>query len=224
VLYVDYRGRGRSAPAADLRAVTFAGDVADIAALVAALGLGPVHLYGFSYGGWWRRHSPSTTRLWCGGWCWRTRSAARRCGSGTTRTSTGSWSCNVPRCGRRSWRCGRPASAPPTPGCSGCTWCIRGWSASTIRTTPSGCDDVEFFIGGEVARLPDFRLRLRELAMPVLILAGRYDRALYPKYQLEFARAAPQATFVWMERSGSFSHVEEPEEVLGLVARFLGPK
>lgn len=38
-------------------------------------------------------------------------------------------------------------------------------------------DDVEFFIGGAVARLPDFRPRLRELAMPTLVIAGRYDRA-----------------------------------------------
>jgi pimeloyl-ACP methyl ester carboxylesterase len=41
-------------------------------------------------------------------------------------------------------------------------------------------DDVEFFIGGEVARLPDFRPRLGALRMPTLILAGRYDRALCP--------------------------------------------
>lgn len=83
-------------------------------------------------------------------------------------------------------------------------------------------DDVEFFIGREVARLPNFRPRLKDIAMPALILAGRYDRALYPKYQAEFQRFAPQARFVWMERSGTYSHVEETEAVLGLVRRFLG--
>ncbi len=82
-------------------------------------------------------------------------------------------------------------------------------------------DDVEFFIGGEVTKLPDFRPRLKELRMPVLILAGRYDRALCPKYQYDFQRFAPQAEFVWMERSGTFSHVEEPDEVFALVRRFL---
>ena len=82
-------------------------------------------------------------------------------------------------------------------------------------------DDVEFFIGGEVARLPDFRPRLRELGMPVLILAGRYDRALCPRYQLDFARCAPQAEFRWMERSGTFSHIEETERVMELLAEFL---
>jgi proline iminopeptidase len=51
VIYVDYRGRGRSAPVADPADVTFIGDVADIAALIRALGLGAVNVYGFSYGG-----------------------------------------------------------------------------------------------------------------------------------------------------------------------------
>lgn len=43
--------------------------------------------------------------------------------------------------------------------------------------------------------------------MPTLILAGRYDRALCPRYQLDFRRCAPQAEFHWMERSGTFSHI-----------------
>ena len=71
-----------------------------------------------------------------------------------------------------------------------------------------------------MARLPDFRPRLHELHMPVLILAGRYDRALCPKYQLEFARYAPQATLRWMERSGTFSHIEEAEAVMALLHDF----
>lgn len=51
VIYVDLYGRGRSDRPAHLAEVTFAGDVADIAELIRALDLGPVHVYGFSYGG-----------------------------------------------------------------------------------------------------------------------------------------------------------------------------
>ena len=51
-------------------------------------------------------------------------------------------------------------------------------------------DDVEFFVGGQVPAIPDFRPRLREIQAPLLILAGRYDRALYPAYQRDFQRAA----------------------------------
>src|SRR5262249_17468452 len=64
--------------------------------------------------------------------------------------------------------------------------------------------DVDFIIGGQVPRIPDFRPLLNEITLPLLILAGRYDRALYPRLQRDFARFAPQARFVWMERSGSF--------------------
>lgn len=71
-----------------------------------------------------------------------------------------------------------------------------------------GGDDVEFFIGGEVARLPDVRPRLHELRTPLLILAGRYGRALYPSYQAELKQYAPRAELVMMERSGTFSHVD----------------
>jgi pimeloyl-ACP methyl ester carboxylesterase len=83
-------------------------------------------------------------------------------------------------------------------------------------------DDIEFMIGGEVAQLPDFRPRLKELRMPLLVIAGRYDRALYPAYQHQFARYAPQAEFVIMERSGSFAHIEEPKALMSLVRRFVG--
>ena len=37
----------------------------------------------------------------------------------------------------------------------------------------------------------------------------------------EFARYAPQAEFVWMERSGTFAHIEEPDAVFGLLRRFV---
>jgi proline iminopeptidase len=82
-------------------------------------------------------------------------------------------------------------------------------------------EDIEFTIGGEVARLPDFRPLLEDLRMPVLVIAGRYDRALYPAYQREFARCAPQAELIMMERSGSFAHIEEPEALVGLLRQFL---
>src|SRR5205814_4298280 len=47
VIYLDYRGRGRSDPVEDPRTSTFAGDVADVAAAIRALGLGAVNVTGF---------------------------------------------------------------------------------------------------------------------------------------------------------------------------------
>ena len=82
--------------------------------------------------------------------------------------------------------------------------------------------DVDFIIGGQVARIPDFRPRLKEITVPVMVLAGRYDRALYPALQRQFTEYAPEIRLEFLEKSGSFSHVEEPHAVFGLVREFTG--
>ena len=236
--YVDYRGRGRSAPVADYREVTFARDVEDMAELIRALGSGPVHLYGFSYGGMIAQalaldhpelvqnlilantlHSPE---MWQKNHeninrevelqfpeVWEQILALRAAGVRSTDPRVQ----DLYRVHSKLVRFYNPDHAERL---------LSEPSARNGELYPVFAgDDVEFFIGGEVAKLPDFRPRLKDLAMPVLVLAGRYDRALYPKYQYEFKRHAPQAEFVWMERSGTFSHIEEPGAVLALVRRFL---
>jgi pimeloyl-ACP methyl ester carboxylesterase len=40
------------------------------------------------------------------------------------------------------------------------------------------------------AGIPDFRPRLKEITMPILVRAGRYDRALYPRLQYQFTEHA----------------------------------
>lgn len=83
-------------------------------------------------------------------------------------------------------------------------------------------DDVDFVIGGEIACIPDFRPRLKDITVPVMVLAGRYDRALYPRLQRQFTEYAPQIRLEFLERSGSFSYVEEPGAVFALVREFSG--
>jgi proline iminopeptidase len=238
VLYVDYRGRGRSAPVGDPRDVTFAQDVADVAALIRTLGLGPVHLYGFSYGGMVAQALALDHP-----------SLVRRLVLANTVHSTEMWQRNHENINREielqfpevweqimALRAQGARSTDPrvqqlyqvhmklvrfyNPDNVVKLLSEPGSRNAALYPVFVG-DDVEFFVGGQVAQLPDFRSRLKELAMPTLILAGRYDRALYPKYQLDFARHAPQAAFVWMERSGTFSHIEEPETVMRLVGEFL---
>ena len=240
VIYVDYRGRGRSAPVADPREVTFAGDVADVAALIDRLGLGPVHLYGFSYGGMVAQAIALDHPA-----------LVRRLVLANTVHSAEMWQKNHENINRElelqypevweqvlALRAEGVRSTDPRMQRLYAVHAklVRFYNpdnAAKLLTEPGARnaelypvfagDDVEFFVGGEVARLPDFRPRLQELAMPTLILAGRWDRALYPKYQVQFARAAPQAEFAWMERSGTFAHVEEPETVMALLRRFLTP-
>ncbi len=239
VIYWDYRGRGKSERPARWTDITFAQDVADVEGVRQALGLERLNLYGFSYGGMvaqayalehpervgrlilantlhspemWQRNHENINRELANQFpeVWDKIEALRAAG----RRSTDPEVQELYRVHGPLVRFYNPANAAKL---------LSEPGSRTPELYPVFVgDDVEFFIGGEVARLPDFRPRLKELRMPVLVLAGRYDRALYPRYQLEFKRYAPHAELVWMERSGSFSHLEEPEAVFAEVRRFLG--
>lgn len=239
VIYVDYRGRGKSERPREWTEITFEQDVADVERLRRALGLERLNVYGFSYGG-----------MVAMGYALSHPERVGRLILANTVHSPEMWQKNHENINREIenqypevWdrilelrARGVRSTAPEVQD----LYRVHGplvrfydpANAAKLLSEPGAKnaelypvfagDDVEFFIGGEVARLPDFRPRLKELAMPLLILAGRWDRALYPRCQREFQQYAPQAEFVWMERSGSFSHIEEPEAVLTLVRRFLG--
>lgn len=235
VLYLDYRGRGKSTSTGP---ITFDGDVSDIESVRSALDLDQLNIYGFSYGGMVAMEYALSypTRV-------------RRLMLANTLHSPEMWQRNHENINREIanqfpeiWEqilALRAQGVRSTDPRIQTLYAVHGPlvrfynpdNAKKLLSEPGSKnaelypvfvgDDVEFFIGGEVARLPDFRPRLKDLAMPTLILAGRYDRALYPAYQLEFARYAPQARFVWMERSGTFSHIEEPDTVIALVRAHL---
>jgi len=81
-------------------------------------------------------------------------------------------------------------------------------------------DDADFVIGGDIAAL-DFRADLKSLTMPMLILAGRFDRVSLPRYAVEYKKYAPQARFVMLEESGHFPYIEEPVRTLSELRNFL---
>ena len=81
-------------------------------------------------------------------------------------------------------------------------------------------DDADFLIGGDIAKL-DFRTELKNLKMPTLILAGRFDRVALPRFSIQFKQYVPQAEFVMFEKSGHNPYVEEPAKMFQVVRRFL---
>jgi proline-specific peptidase len=239
VVYVDLYGRGRSDHPADLREITFASDVADVAALVARIDLGPVAVYGFSYGGLLGQalalehpalvralvianslHSP---RMWQLNHANINREIANQAPEVWERIE-------------RLHRAGVPSTDPRLAELfGGAARLVRFHdpdNVALLATEPGARNvdlyplfvgpDVDFVIGGQVAAIPDFRPRLAEIAAPMMVLAGRYDRALYPRLQREFVEADPRIALHVLERSGSFSHVEEPETVFAHVRKFLG--
>jgi proline iminopeptidase len=80
--------------------------------------------------------------------------------------------------------------------------------------------DGDFIIGGDIGKL-DFRKDLKNLKMPVLVLAGRYDRISDPRFAVKYKKYAPQAEFVMFEKSGHNPYVEENEKYFKVVEDFL---
>ena len=80
--------------------------------------------------------------------------------------------------------------------------------------------DGDFFVGSDIGNF-DFRKQLKDLKMPVLIIAGRFDRVAVPAMQVKYKEYCPQAKFVMFERSGHNPQVEEPAKEFALIRDFL---
>jgi proline iminopeptidase len=237
VIYADLRGRGRSDQPVDLAGITFADDVADVSELIRVLGLGPVHVYGFSYGGLLGQalalehphlvrsliianslHSPEM---------WQANHA--NINAELARQHPEAWE-KITELRARGLPSTNPEMAVHFAAAAQLVRFYNPDNAQLLATEPGARNlelyplfagpDVDFIIGGQVAHIPDFRPRLKEITIPVMVLAGRYDRALYPALQRQFTQFAPQIRLEILERSGSFSHVEEPEAVVTLICEF----
>ncbi|TQL90413.1 proline iminopeptidase [Actinoallomurus bryophytorum] len=239
LIYVDLHGRGRSEHPADLADITFAEDVADIAALIDELGLGPVHVYGFSYGGLLGQalaldHPESLLSLTIanslhGPEMWQANHA--NINAELARQHPQVWD-RITTLRSQGLKATDPEMATEFAVAARLVRFYNPDNARLLASEPGARNlelyplfagaDVDFIIGGQVARIPDFRPRLKEITVPVMVLAGRYDRALYPALQRQFTEYAPQIRLEFLERSGSFSHVEEPQAVFGLVREFTG--
>lgn len=80
--------------------------------------------------------------------------------------------------------------------------------------------DGDFIVGNDIGNF-DFRKDLKNLEMPILIIAGRYDRVAVPKMMVQFKEYCPQAQFVMFEKSGHNPQVEEPEKEFAIIREFL---
>ncbi|MES2847654.1 MAG: alpha/beta hydrolase [Bacteroidota bacterium] len=80
--------------------------------------------------------------------------------------------------------------------------------------------DGDFVVTSDMGKY-DVRAKLKTLKMPVLIIAGRYDRVAVPWMQVKYKEYCPQAQFVMYEKSGHNPQVEEPEKEFPLIVDFL---
>jgi len=80
--------------------------------------------------------------------------------------------------------------------------------------------DGDFIVGNDIGNF-DFRKQLKDLKMPILIIAGRYDRVAVPWMQIKYKEYCPQAQFVMFEKSGHNPQVEEQAAEFALIKNFL---
>jgi len=80
--------------------------------------------------------------------------------------------------------------------------------------------DGDFIVGNDIGTF-DYRRRLKELKMPVLIYGGRYDRVAVPYMMVKYKQYCPQARFEMFEKSGHNPQVEEPGKLFPLLEQFL---
>jgi len=80
--------------------------------------------------------------------------------------------------------------------------------------------DGDFVVGNDIAKF-DVTKQLKDLKMPVLVVAGRYDRVSVPKFAVLYKKYCPQAKFVMFELSGHDPMDEEQEKDFKIIRRFL---
>ena len=80
--------------------------------------------------------------------------------------------------------------------------------------------DGDFFVGSDIGSF-DFRKKLKDLKMPILIIGGRYDRVAVPWMMVKYKDYCPQAKFVMFEHSGHNPQVEEGSKDFELLKDFM---
>lgn len=80
--------------------------------------------------------------------------------------------------------------------------------------------DGDFIVGSDIGNF-DFRKQLKDLKMPILIIAGRFDRVAVPWMEVKYKEYCPQAQFVMFEKSGHNPQVEEPAKEMQIIKEFL---
>ncbi|WP_243346860.1 alpha/beta fold hydrolase [Parabacteroides sp. FAFU027] len=81
-------------------------------------------------------------------------------------------------------------------------------------------EDGDFTVGSDIGRF-DYRNELKNLKMPVLIIAGRFDRVSVPWMMVQYKEYCPQAQLVMFEKSGHFPFLEEYDKTMAVIRAFL---
>jgi len=237
IVYFDEFGVGKSGRAKSNRDYSFARDVENLEGLRKALGFRKINLLGQSYGGmvaqaYALKYPESVERLilvdtFYSGEMWQANNDNSNREIQTQYPEVWEKLQQLRATGQRSSSPEHEQLYNSIP--LGLFYFYDAAKARLLPSDPGNLDvyyaiageDADFTIGGDIASL-DFRAGLHQLTMPVLVIAGRFDRISLPQYAEKYKTYAPQARFVMMEKSGHFPYLEEPEKTLALLREFLG--
>ncbi len=80
--------------------------------------------------------------------------------------------------------------------------------------------DGDFMLRGDAANY-DVTDQLKNLSMPTLIIAGRFDRMCKPELTLDYKKFCPQAKFLMFEYSGHNPQIDEKKLLMKEINAFL---
>jgi proline iminopeptidase len=236
VIYYDAFGTGQSDRAHDPHEYTFSRDVENLEGLRKALGLGKINVLGHSYGGmvaqaYALRYPDSVQKLILvdASWGGEMSQAHRDNANYEIRNQyPESFEKRMKMHERGLLSCSEEYGKVDDANELFLLFYNTSASEKLIHAEPGNdevfCalngDDPDFVEGGDLGKL-DFRLQLKDLKMPMLIMAGRFDRIMFPRYSMQFKTYAPQAQFVMFEKSGHFPFIEEPEQFFTVSKDFL---
>jgi proline iminopeptidase len=236
IIYFDALGVGKSDHAKSAKEYTFAREVEDLEGLRKALGLSQINLLGHSFGGmvaqaYALKYPQSVRRLlladtFHGGKMWQANDDSVNYEIRNQYPEL--WE-DLQRVRKQGFRSSSAEQLDVYRRIPAGLFYFHDASKAKLLPNAEGNNqiyyaiaggDADFVIGGDIAGL-DFRPSLRKLKMPILVLAGRFDRVSLPRYAVEYKKYAPQARFIMMEQSGHFPFVEEPEATLVVLREFL---
>jgi proline iminopeptidase len=243
LIYFDAFGRGLSSKAKNPSEYSFQSDVDEIEALRAALNLGPVNIYGHSYGGmvaqaYALKYPGSVKRLilantihsaemWQKGnndtWnyqlvnqlpeLWHRLDSLRQKGILSTDSVYQKIQGEMPLSFSYYYD---PSSVPDS------IYYANKFFSLEVYKQIAG-PDADIVLGGDLSSV-DFRGHLKRIMVPTLIIAGRFDRVSIPRYAIQFKSFMPQAKFIMFEKSGHYPFIEEPELHAKILEDFLKSK
>jgi pimeloyl-ACP methyl ester carboxylesterase len=85
---------------------------------------------------------------------------------------------------------------------------MPGWSDANIAFMRSG--------GYSISS------RIKDVQQPTLVLWGRQDEILEPKYAYQFEKALPNGQLQWIEDCGHCGHLEQPTLTAAKILEFIG--